>query len=81
MPERLPPHLQLALATTPLFSNDGRLDLAELESLLAKALSDHRLDEDEKRVLANVLDRAEADGVDSEVAIRIAEIRREHLGA
>ncbi|MDH5835001.1 hypothetical protein [Luteimonas kalidii] len=81
MPERLPPHLQLALATMPVFSDDGRLDLAELESLLAKALADHQLDEDEKRVLANVLDRAEADGVDSEVGMRIAEIRREHLAA
>jgi hypothetical protein len=79
MPERLPQHLQLALAAMPVFSDDGRLDLAELESLLSRALADHQLDDDEKRVLANVLDRAEADGVDGEVAARIAEIRRQHL--
>lgn len=79
MPERLPAHLQLALASVPVFTDDGRLDLAELESLLALALADHRLDDDEKRVLANVLDRAEADGVDAGVQARIARIRSEHL--
>jgi len=79
MPERLPAHLQLALASVPVFTDDGRLDLAELESLLALALADHRLDEDEKRVLGNVLDRAEADGVGADVQARIEAIRREHL--
>lgn len=79
MPERLPAHLQLALASVPVFTDDGRLDLAELESLLALALAAHQLDADEKRVLANVLDRAEADGVDADVLARIVEIRREHL--
>lgn len=79
MPERLPAHLQLALAAVPVFTNDGKLDLAELESLLAKALADHRLDDEEKRVLANVIDRAEADGVSPDVQARIDGIRREHL--
>lgn len=80
MPERLPSHLQLALAAVPVFTNDGKLDLAELESLLAKALADHRLDDEEKRVLANVIDRAESDGVTPDVQTRIDGIRREHLG-
>lgn len=79
MPERLPAHLQLALAAVPVFTNDGKLDLAELESLLARALADHRLDDEEKRVLANVIDRAEADGVSPDVQARIDGIRREHL--
>ncbi len=79
MPERLPAHLQLALAAVPVFTDDGKLDLAELESLLAKALADHRLDDEEKRVLANVIDRAEADGVSPDVQVRIDGIRREHL--
>lgn len=79
MPERLPAHLQLALAAVPVFTDDGRLDLAELESLLAKALADHQLDDEEKRVLANVIDRAEADGVEADVQARIAQIRQEHL--
>ena len=53
--------------------------LTELESLLAKALADHRLDDDEKRVLGNVMDRAEAGGVAIDVQARIDRIRREHL--
>lgn len=81
MPERLPAHLQLALASVPVFTNDGKLDLTELESLLARALADHQLDDEERRVLANVFARAEADGVTPDVQARIDEIRREHLAS
>ena len=79
MPDRLPSHLQLALASVDVFTDDGKLDLTEPESLLAKALADHRLDDDEKRVLGNVMDRAEAGGVAVDVQARIDRIRREHL--
>ena len=79
MPDRLPSHLQLALASVDVFTDDGKLDLTELESLLAKALADHRLDDDEKRVLGNVMDQAEAGGVAVDVQARIDRIRREHL--
>lgn len=75
MPNRLPDHLQLALAAIPAFSDDGRLSLEELEQLLALALRDEVIDEDERRVLANVLDRAERDGVDPNVFERIRQVR------
>lgn len=78
MPERLPSHLQLALASVPVFTEDGRLDLAEVERLLALALADHRLDDDEKRVLGNIFARATGDGVDAEVQARIDAIREAH---
>ena len=77
MPERLPSHLQLALASVPVFTDDGRLDLAEVERLLALALADHRLEDDEKRVLGNIFARATADGVDADVQARIDAIREE----
>ena len=41
-------------------------------------LADHQLDADEKRVLANVFERAEADGVDTDVLARIGQLRSEH---
>ena len=78
MPNRLPDHLQLALAAIPAFTDDGRLSLDELDRLLALALRDHAIDADEKRVLANVLDRAERDGVDTDVLARIRRVRGEH---
>lgn len=77
MPERLPPHLQLALASIPVFTDDGRLDQAELERLLEVAHSDGVVDEEERRVLENILRRAEAGGVDASTRERIERVRSE----
>lgn len=71
-------HLEIALASIRVFTDDGRMDLGELERLLELALRDRVVDEDEKRVLANIFTRAEKDGVEAEVAARIAEVRRRH---
>jgi hypothetical protein len=71
-------HHEIAIASIHVFSDDGRLDLAELEKLLALALRDGIVDEDEKRVLANILTRAERDGVAGDVQARIAEVRKQH---
>ena len=68
-------HHEIAIASIHVFSDDGRLDLAELEKLLALALRDDVIDEDEKRVLGNILTRAERDGVDAEVRTRIDVVR------
>lgn len=76
--DRLSPHLKLALATIAVFTDDGTLDLAELDRLLALAEQDGTVDDEEKRVLANVLDRAEKDGVAPDVQARIAQIRQRH---
>ena len=71
-------HLEIALASIQVFTDDGRMDLGELERLLELALRDRVVDEDEKRVLANIFARAEKDGVEAGVAARIAEARRRH---
>ena len=78
MPHRLPDHLQLALAAIPAFTDDGRLSLDELEHLLGLALRDEVIDAEEQRVLGNILDRAERDGVDADVLARIQQVRRAH---
>ncbi len=72
---KLRSHHDIAIASIHVFSDDGRLDLAELEKLLALALRDDVVDQDEKRVLANILTRAERDGVDADVQTRIDEVR------
>ena len=41
---KLPSHHEIAIASIPVFSDDGRLDLAELEKLLALALRDAIVD-------------------------------------
>lgn len=78
MPHRLPDHLQLALAAIPAFADDGRLSLDELDHLLGLALRDQVIDADETRVLGNILDRAERDGVDADVQARITQVRNAH---
>ncbi len=75
---KLPSHHEIAIASIHVFSDDGRLDLAELEKLLALALRDAVVDEDEKRVLGNILTRAERDGVDPDVQARIDQVRQQH---
>lgn len=76
MNDRLRSHHEIAIASTHVFADDGRLDLAELEKLLTLARRDQGVDEEGKRVLANILGRAERDGVASEVQARIEEVRR-----
>jgi hypothetical protein len=78
MPHRLPDHLQLSLAAIPAFADDGRLSLDELDHLLGLALRDQVIDADETRVLGNILDRAERDGVDADVQARITQVRTAH---
>ncbi|MET0329464.1 MAG: hypothetical protein ABW163_11950 [Luteimonas sp.] len=78
MPHRLPDHLQLALAAIPAFADDGRLSLDELDHLLGLALRDRVIDAEERRVLGNILDRAERDGVDADVQARIRQVRSTH---
>lgn len=78
MTGKLRSHHDIAIASIHVFTDDGRLDLTELEKLLALAVRDEVVDADEKRVLANILTRAERDGVDPEVLARIVEVRRQY---
>lgn len=71
-------HLEIALAAIPAFTNDGELDVAELEKLLALALRDRSVDEDERRVLGNIFKQAELSELDPMVRTRIDEARRLH---
>jgi hypothetical protein len=71
-------YLDIALASIKVFSDDGKLDLEELNFLLGLALRDGVVDEDEKRVLANVFRRAEQGELRPAVSARIGEVRAKH---
>ncbi|KRA16849.1 MULTISPECIES: hypothetical protein [unclassified Lysobacter] len=71
-------HLEIALASIPVFTNDGELDAQEFDKLLALALRDQSIDDDEKRVLGNIFKQAELGELDATVKTRIAEARRLH---
>jgi hypothetical protein len=74
----LPSHLQIASAAMGVFANDGTIDRRELEYLVALALRDGEVDEDEKRVLAGILDRVPRREVSPELWKRIGEVRTQH---
>jgi hypothetical protein len=74
----LPSHLQIASAAMGVFANDGTIDRRELEYLVALALRDGEVDEDEKRVLAGIFDRVPRREVSPELWKRIGEVRAQH---
>jgi hypothetical protein len=75
MTRKLESHHEIAIASIKCFSDDGKLDLGELNFLLGLALRDDKVDEDEKRVLANVVGKLTPQNVDPVVWQRIQAVR------
>lgn len=75
MTRKLESHHEIAVASINCFSDDGKLDLGELNFLLGLALRDDKVDEDEKRVLANVLRKLTPQNVEPIVWQRIEAVR------
>lgn len=71
-------HLEIAASSVRVFANDGTLDIRELEHLLAVALRDGSVNDDERRVLGNILNRVREHEVTSAVWARIGEVRRQY---
>ena len=69
-------HFQVALRSMAAFANDGKLDLAELEELLAIAERDGSIDADEARILHGIFDRLRPDELTPEMRARIEQARR-----
>lgn len=75
---RLDSHLEIAAASVRVFANDGTLDMGELEHLLAVALRDGGVNDDERRVLGNILNRVGQREVTPAVWKRITEVRAQY---
>lgn len=71
-------HLEIAAASVRVFANDGTLDMRELDHLLSVALRDGSVNEDERRVLGNVLGRLNEHEVTPAVWKRIREVREQY---
>ena len=50
----MPSHHKIAIASIKCFTDDGKLDLNELNFLIGIALADNIITDDEKRILQNV---------------------------
>ncbi len=72
-------YTEIAWSAIKVFADDGTIDEGELNFLLGLALRDKIVDEDEKRVLRSIFDRAESsNSLAPKVRDRIASVRAQH---
>lgn len=71
-------HMAIAYSSARVFRGDGRIDLRELELLLAIALEDHKITEAERHTLRQVFERAEEAELEKDVREKIAAFRRQY---
>ncbi|MCK8061091.1 MULTISPECIES: hypothetical protein [unclassified Fusibacter] len=71
-------HLEIAIASINCFTDDGTLDMGELNFLLGLALRDQIMDDEEKRVLGNIFNQVSRNDVSSVVWDRILAIKKEY---
>jgi|GEM_PF-252605 len=69
--------LEMAFQSIQCFSNDGRLDAAELGRILAIAQRDGVTDDNERRVLGNIIARIRPDEIDPAMKAQLDAIARE----
>lgn len=69
-------HLEIALASIKCFTDDGTLDIGELNYLIGLAMRDNIVDEDEKRVLANIFSKVTKPDVSTLVWERMNELKK-----
>lgn len=71
-------HIEITIESMKVFMNDGQLDIAELNFLLGLAMRDNGIDEDERRVLKNIIARAEKSPMDTSTRAHIEQVKLEY---
>lgn len=64
-------YLEISFRSIQCFADDGRLDAAELDKLIGIAERDGRIDQNEVRVLRNIIGRIAPDEVDAPMRDRL----------
>lgn len=72
-------YLEMAFRSINCFADDGKLDVAELDEILEIALRDGVVDDNEKRVLGNIISRLTPDELTSEMRSKVAKIKLNYL--
>lgn len=67
-------YLEMSFRSIQCFSNDGRLDAAELGKILAIAERDGTIDNNEMRVLKGIIDRIKPHELDAAMQSKMLEI-------
>lgn len=68
-------YLEMSFKSINCFSNDGKLDAQELGKILAIAERDGEIDQNEIRVLRNIISRIKPSEVDTAMKAKLEEIR------
>ncbi|NQZ57211.1 MAG: hypothetical protein HRT88_07050 [Lentisphaeraceae bacterium] len=71
-------HHDIALASISCFTDDGTLDMEEVNFLIGLALRDDVVDDGEKRVLGDIFSRVSKGDVKAQVWQRILDIKQKH---
>jgi len=67
-------YLEMSFRSIQCFAEDGKLDVNELGKILAIAERDGQIDQNEKRVLKNIISRLKPDEIDSSMQQKLDEI-------
>lgn len=67
-------YLEMSFRSIECFSNDGRLDAKELGAILAIAERDGEIDQNEIRVLRNIISRVKPHEIDEEMQKMLARV-------
>ena len=67
-------YIEMSIRASEYFSNDGKFDAQEMGKLIAIAERDGVIDQDEIRVLRNIISRINPDEVDEAMKAKLAEI-------
>lgn len=67
-------YLEMAFHSIRCFTDDGRLDLGELNRIVAIAEADGTVDDNERRVLQGILGRVRESEVDAAMQARITQL-------
>lgn len=72
-------YLEMTFHSINCFADDGKLDANELNQILAIAFKDGVVDDNEKRVLSNIIGRLNEAELDGEMLSKVEEIKAEYL--
>jgi len=67
-------HIQMALKSVEAFANGGQIDADEMEGIIQIAERDDVIDQEEIRVLRNIISRIDPSEVDDAMRAKLSEI-------
>ena len=71
-------YLEMTFRSINCFSDDGKLDVNELDSLVEIAMRDGAIDDNEKRVLRNIIDRLTDAELTDDMQARVQGLLEQH---